>query len=196
MIASLNWNKSDGLVPAVIQDANSHEVLMLGYMNAESLELTQKTSKVTFYSRTRKAIWTKGETSGNFLHVVEILPDCDQDALLIRARPEGPTCHRGTETCFESEIAFLSELEEVIAGRFKDRPKGSYVTSLIERGTDRMAQKVGEEAVETVIASKNPDLETFEGEASDLLFHLMVLLRAKGSSLGRLSALLKSRHSK
>lgn len=194
MTMQLNWGKSDGLVPAIIQHAESHEVLMLGYMNAESLELTRKSGKVTFYSRTRQSLWVKGETSGNFLHVVEILPDCDQDALLIRARPEGPTCHRGTETCFGSGISFLQELEEVVAGRFRDKPKGSYVTRLIEEGLDRMAQKVGEEAVETVIASKNPDQDTFESEASDLVFHLMVLLQARGSSLEKLCAVLKKRH--
>lgn len=193
----MNFGKSDGLVPAIIQDADSGRVLMLGYMNAESLELTRKSGKVTFFSRTRQSIWLKGETSGNFLNVVEIAPDCDQDALLIRARPDGPTCHRGTETCFdEAGISFLNDLDKIIEGRFKDRPKGSYVTSLIEDGLDRMAQKVGEEAIETVIASKNPDLAEFEGEASDLLFHLMVLLESRGSSLAKLSALLKKRHSK
>jgi phosphoribosyl-AMP cyclohydrolase / phosphoribosyl-ATP pyrophosphohydrolase len=195
MTMKINWSKSpDGLVPAIIQDAESGRVLMLGYMNAESLELTRKNGHVTFYSRTRQSLWVKGETSGNFLHVVEIQPDCDQDALLIRARPEGPTCHRGTETCFDSGVAFLGQLQEVIASRFKDRPQGSYVTRLIEEGPDRMAQKVGEEAVETVIASKNQDLGDFEGEASDLLFHLMVLLQQKGSSLSRLAALLEKRH--
>ena len=180
---NLNWGKSDGLVPAIIQDADSDRMLMLGYMNAESLKLTRESGKVTFYSRTRQSLWVKA-TSGNFLHVVEILPDCDQDALLIRARPDGPTCHRGTETCFdeksveESGIAFLGELGKVVQGRFKERPKGSYVTSLIEEAWTGMAQKVGEEAIETVIAAKNPDLAEFEGEASDLLFHLMVLLEA------------------
>jgi len=196
MNTELNWGKSDGLVPAIIQDADSGRVLMLGYMNAESLELTRRSGQVTFYSRTRQSIWLKGETSGNFLRVVEISPDCDQDALLIRARPDGPTCHRGTETCFESELGFLHELEKTIQDRFDNRPKGSYVTSLIERGLDRMAQKVGEEAIETVIASKNPDLAELEGEASDLLFHLMVLLRARGSSLSRLCVLLAKRHPK
>jgi phosphoribosyl-ATP pyrophosphohydrolase/phosphoribosyl-AMP cyclohydrolase len=197
----LNWGKSDGLVPAIIQDAESGRVLMLGYMSAESLELTRKSGKVTFYSRTRQSIWLKGETSGNYLNVVEISPDCDQDALLIRARPDGPTCHRGTETCFEETassggISFLNELHKIIQGRFKERPKGSYVTSLIEDGLDRMAQKVGEEAIETVIASKNPGLTEFEGEASDLVFHLMVLLEARGSSLAKLSEFLRKRHSK
>jgi phosphoribosyl-ATP pyrophosphohydrolase/phosphoribosyl-AMP cyclohydrolase len=201
MSMELHWSKAEGgLLPAIIQDAGTGKVLMLGYMNAESLQRTQETGRVTFFSRSRQSLWVKGETSGNFFNVVELQPDCDSDALLIRVRPEGPACHRGTETCFDQAqgegIGFLSELQEVIAGRFRDKPKGSYVTSLIERGTDRMAQKVGEEAVETVIASKNPDLETFEGEASDLLFHLMVLLQARGSSLARLSALLRKRHAK
>jgi phosphoribosyl-ATP pyrophosphohydrolase/phosphoribosyl-AMP cyclohydrolase len=190
----LHWEKyADGLMPAIVQDAETSEVLMLGYVNRESLALTEKTGHVTFYSRSRQSLWKKGETSGNFLHVTDIRPDCDQDALLIRARPEGPTCHRGTESCFTP--LFFEELEAIVAQRLRDRPEGSYVTKLAERGIDRMAQKVGEEGVETVIAAKNPDLGAFEGEAADLIFHLTVLLQAKGSSLRKISDLLAKRHS-
>ena len=191
----MNFEKSEGgLIPAVIQDAESHRVLMIGYMNRESYEKTLETKKVTFFSRSRQSIWVKGETSGNFLDVVEISPDCDGDALLIKASPVGPTCHRGTTACFDSELGFLTELEAVIESRKSASPETSYVAKLFARGLDRIAQKVGEEAVETVIAAKNSDAAVFESEASDLLFHLMVLLKAKGSSLGSLVRLLKTRH--
>ena len=191
----LSWAK--GLLPAIIQDAETGEVLMLGYMNAESLEKTQETGRVTFYSRSRQRLWTKGETSGNFLDVVEIQPDCDKDALLIRARAHGPTCHRGTRSCFdaaEGAQGVLARLESTIRQRFESAdPGASYVARLAHAGIDRMAQKVGEEAVETVIASKNPEVEPFESEAADLLFHLLVLLHARGSSLARVTAILEGR---
>ncbi len=198
---TLNFEKSiDGLLPAVIQDAQSLKVLMLGYMSAESLELTRQSGRVTFYSRSRKSLWLKGETSGNFLNVVKIHEDCDHDAILILARPEGPTCHQGTQSCFaEVEgsvggIGFLEELEGVVESRIRERPQSSYVTQLLDKGLDRIAQKVGEEAVETIIAAKNPELAPLESEAADLLFHLMVLLKVRGSSLARLARVLEQRH--
>ena len=190
----LNWNKTDGLIPAVIQDAQSGQVLMLGYMNSESLRLTQETGLVTFFSRSRQSLWVKGETSGNALEVVEIQPDCDQDALLVKVKPRGPVCHRKTPTCFDREFDFLTELDVVIQIRLQDQPANSYISKLTQGGLDRVAQKVGEEAVETVIAAKNEDLVPLENEAADLLFHLMVLLRYKNSSLARSVDLLKRRH--
>jgi len=192
----LNWNKSEGLVPAIIQDSKTEKVLMLGYMNSESLEKTLESKKVVFFSRSRQSLWVKGETSGNFFHVVDIQPDCDGDALLVKVTPEGPACHRNTETCFDVSpaIRFLEGLEEIIDERLKNPEAGSYVASLKERGLDRIAQKVGEEAVETVIASKNGDSAKFEEEAADLLFHLMVLLKFKNSSLERVADQLKGRH--
>jgi phosphoribosyl-ATP pyrophosphohydrolase/phosphoribosyl-AMP cyclohydrolase len=199
---TVDWRKSDGLVPAVIQDADSGTVLMVGYMNEESLAKTRETGKVTFFSRSREKLWTKGETSGNFLNFVSAKIDCDGDALLVQARPQGPVCHLGTRTCFGEDkpnttdgLAFLNELTSVIAGRFESPDESvSYVAKLIKAGADRMAQKVGEEAVETVIASKNSDLATLENEAADLLFHLMVLLRSKGSSLREITRVLEGRH--
>jgi phosphoribosyl-ATP pyrophosphohydrolase/phosphoribosyl-AMP cyclohydrolase len=194
----VNFEKSkDGLLPAVIQDAKTREVLMLGYMNEESLKATRETGLVTFFSRSRQAIWVKGETSGNHLHVVEISSDCDSDAILISANPEGPTCHQGTSSCFDhSQFGFLRELAETIDSRVTKKPEGSYVAKLLGEGLDRIAQKVGEEAVETVIASMKEDPAPLESEAADLLFHLMVLLRAKGTSLPRVIATLERRHRK
>lgn len=198
---NIDWQKGGGLVPAVVVDANSGAVLMLGYMNEESLARTRQSGRVTFFSRSRQTPWTKGETSGHFLDFVDLRVDCDGDTLLVRARPQGPVCHKGTATCFgdaepAAGLGFLAELGRVIDHRFAGNAsvERSYVAKLIAAGADRMAQKVGEEAVETVIASKNSDLAAFEGEAADLLFHLMVLLRAKGSSLARLAAVLQSRH--
>lgn len=198
----MNFAKSaDGLVPAVIQHATTRQVLMLGYMDAAALAQTRATGLVTFYSRSRQQQWVKGETSGHFLHVREILGDCDDDALLILAAPAGPTCHTGATSCFgehrgapAADLDFLAELQEVVAERVRERPAGSYVAKLLDRGLDRAAQKVGEEAVETVIASKNPDLAAFESEAADLLFHLMVLLQARGSALHRVAGVLRERH--
>lgn len=202
----MNFAKmADGLIPAVVQDAATRQVLMLGYMNAEALEQTRKSRRVTFYSRSRQQLWVKGETSGNYLELQQILEDCDQDALLILATPLGPTCHTGATSCFAAlpggapppprvDLSFLPELTAIIAQRVRERPEGSYVAKLLSKGLDRVAQKVGEEAVETVIAAKNPDQDTFESEGADLLFHLMVLLELRGSSLGQLAEVLRSRH--
>jgi phosphoribosyl-ATP pyrophosphohydrolase/phosphoribosyl-AMP cyclohydrolase len=198
---SIDWQKNDGLVPAIVQDADTSRVLMLAYMNQESLEITEKTKKVTFYSRSRKALWTKGETSKNYLEYVSMKIDCDGDTLLVQARPLGPVCHEGTDTCFgdekNSNLTFLNQLTATIGSRFEepDQEK-SYVAKLVASGLDKIAQKVGEEAVETVIAAKNSNQSEFEGEAADLLFHLMVLLRAKNSSLDNVAAVLKARHKK
>lgn len=199
---NIDWQKMNGLVPAVVQDADTRNVLMVGYMNEVSLAKTRETGKVTFFSRSRNELWTKGETSGNFLNFVSFKIDCDGDALLVEARPTGPACHLGTQTCFGDAgagskfgLSFLSELTQVIDSRFNSSDEASsYVAKLIKAGPDRMAQKVGEEAVETVIASKNSDLSTLENEAADLLFHLMVLLKAKGSSLQQITRVLEARH--
>jgi phosphoribosyl-ATP pyrophosphohydrolase/phosphoribosyl-AMP cyclohydrolase len=195
----LDFNKMNGLLPAVIQDANTGKVLMLGFMNEEALIRTEETGLVTFYSRTRKCLWTKGETSGNTLKVVDMLQDCDHDTLLVKAVPTGPVCHTGTDTCFgeentESGLAFLEYLDEFIAKRHEEMPEGSYTTSLFRSGVNRMAQKVGEEAVETVIEATNGTDERLVYEASDLVYHLIVLLRSKGLSLTDLSRELEKRH--
>ena len=190
----LDWNKGEGLIPAVVQDATTQRVLMLGYMNQESFTQTLETGRVTFYNRSRQSIWVKGETSGNTLSVVDLKQDCDQDAILIQAKPEGPTCHRETGSCFDGELDFLNTLENIIETRIKDGGENSYVNRLFASGLDRVAQKVGEEAVETVIAAKNDDLGNFENEAADLLFHLMVLLRKKDTKLSKLVTVLQKRH--
>jgi phosphoribosyl-AMP cyclohydrolase / phosphoribosyl-ATP pyrophosphohydrolase len=189
-----DFKKMGGLLPAVVQNDADGKILMVGYMDAAALAKTRKTRKVTFFSRSKARLWTKGETSGNFLRLRSIALDCDGDALLVRAVPEGPTCHTGAASCFDSPLAFLAELDAVLVDRLMKKPKGSYTTALLKQGLDRIAQKVGEEAVETVIAAKNKDKEAFLGEAADLIFHLMLLLRAKGSSLGEAAALLRSRH--
>ena len=198
MNSPIDWKKSDGLVPAIVQDAASGKVLMLAYMNQESWALTEESKRVTFFSRSRNRLWTKGETSGNYLDFISAEVDCDGDTLLIQTKAAGPVCHTGTPTCFgqgtESDLNFLSELAKTIDDRFaKPDEEKSYVAKLIAGGIDSMAQKVGEEAVETVIASKNQDITNFEGEAADLLFHLMVLLKAKGSSLKNVAQVLKTR---
>lgn len=189
---------SDGLIPAIIQDSNTLKVLMLGYMNTEAFKITQNTKKVTFYSRTRKTLWTKGETSGNFLHVVDIKKDCDNDTLLITVRPDGPTCHTGQDTCFNEKntntIEFLSYLENVIQSRKKQPVEGSYTNKLFEKGINKIAQKVGEEAVELVIESKDNNEELFLGEAADLMYHYIVLLTQKGYSLQDVVSVLEKRH--
>lgn len=180
---------ADGLVPAIVQDADSLAVLMLGFMNAEALAVTRETGRVTFYSRSRQQIWTKGETSGNYLDVVSIKADCDQDTLLIAARPAGPVCHTGAGTCFgesgskETPTDHLIELENIIVRRRDEKPNGSYVASLFEKGINKIAQKVGEEAVELVIEAKDDDIGKFGSEAADLLFHYLILLTAKGISI-------------
>ncbi|WP_067037110.1 bifunctional phosphoribosyl-AMP cyclohydrolase/phosphoribosyl-ATP diphosphatase HisIE [Allomuricauda sp. CP2A] len=189
----------DNLVPVIIQDATTKNVLMLGYMNQEALEVTRKTQKVTFFSRTKQRLWTKGEESGNFLELVGIKVDCDNDTLLISVNPVGPTCHKGTDTCWAEEnvqgYGFLSTLEEIIASR-KNDPENpdSYVASLFRKGINKIAQKVGEEAVETVIEAKDNDDNLFLNESADLLFHYLILLQAKGYHLDDIAQLLQKRH--
>lgn len=197
----LDFAKGDGLIPAIIQDVRTNKVLMLGYMNEESLEITRQKGLVTFWSRTRKKLWTKGETSGHFLKVQEIIPDCDRDTLLIKAVPLGPVCHTGSDTCFdeknqEDPILFLKELARVIEDRKQHPVPGSYTDHLFRRGVNQIAKKVGEEAVETIIASKDADDEAFLGECADLVYHLMVLLSAKGHSIEDVASFLKGRHGK
>ena len=189
-----DWKKMGGLLPAVVQDDATGAVLMLAYMDAAALKKTRKTKKVTFFSRSKARLWTKGESSGNFLELRSVALDCDGDALLVRAVPRGPTCHTGAGSCFDSTLDFLGDLDKVLVDRLAKRPRGSYTTALLKQGLDRIAQKVGEEAIETVIAAKNKDQKAFIGEAADLVFHLMLLLRAKGSSLGEAAALLRARH--
>ncbi len=199
-IDNLAWEKMDGLIPAIVQDFFDGRVLMQGFMNKAALEATLDTGKVTFWSRSREQIWTKGETSGHTLDLVDIHPDCDGDCLLVRAHPEGPTCHLGTLTCFDGEekvipeLAFLKELERVIAERDKNRPEGSYTTSLLESGIKRIAQKVGEEGVETALAAAAGDDDELLNESADLIYHLLVLLRSRKLELGTLVEVLKVRH--
>lgn len=196
---NLDFEKQGGLIPAIIQDNTTLKVLMLGYMNEESFKKTQETGKVTFYSRTRKCLWTKGETSGNFLNVVSIKEDCDNDTLLIKVNPVGPVCHTGSDTCFNETnqmdgLAFIKYLQDFIDKRHAEMPEGSYTTSLFKKGVNRMAQKVGEEAVETVIEATNGTEEGFIYEASDLIYHLIVLLTSKGMRIETLGEELKKRH--
>jgi phosphoribosyl-ATP pyrophosphohydrolase/phosphoribosyl-AMP cyclohydrolase len=188
----------DGLLPVVIQDADTLRVLMLGYMNAEAFQKTQETCLVTFYSRSRQTLWTKGETSNNYLHVVEMYADCDADTLLIKAVPDGPTCHRGTTACWDTPEAegFLYELERCVQDRHKKMPLGSYTTYLFEKGLNRMAQKVGEEAVETIIEATTGNRAKYIEEASDLFYHLLVLNEQVGVTLADLQTELLSRHKK
>jgi len=190
---------NEGLVPVIIQDATTKNVLMLGYMNAEALEKTKATKKVTFFSRSKQRLWTKGEESGHFLNLVNIKSDCDNDTLLVQVNPVGPTCHKGSETCWnESNIqsfGFLSELESVIKDRRENASKEfSYVASLFNRGINKIAQKVGEEAVEMVIEAKDNNNELFLNESADLLFHYLILLQAKGFKLNDVVSILKQRH--
>jgi phosphoribosyl-ATP pyrophosphohydrolase/phosphoribosyl-AMP cyclohydrolase len=196
----LDFSKySDGLVPAIVQDMDTRVVLMLGFMDQEALRITQETGKVTFYSRTRKKIWTKGEESGHFLQVRQMLPDCDNDTILIKATPAGPVCHTGADTCWSEKNDapdFLFYLEEVIALRKKSDDPHSYVRQLFDKGINKIAQKVGEEAVELVIEAKDDDRERFVNEAADLLFHYLVLLNAKGYNLQSIIDVLQKRHSK
>ena len=195
----IDFNKMNGLVPAIIQDAKTMKVLMLGFMNEEAYNKTVETGKVTFYSRTRNTLWTKGETSGNYLHVVEILNDCDHDTLLIKAIPDGPVCHTGADTCWneknENPIMFLIELQRFIEKRHEEMPEGSYTTSLFKDGCQRMAQKVGEEALEAVIEAVAENNERLVYEASDMLYHLIVLLTSKGLTIEDLANELVERHS-
>lgn len=194
-----DFSKSpDQLIPAVIQDAKTQKVLMLGYMNEAAFEATQKSQKVTFYSRSKQRIWTKGEESGNFLNVDSIHLDCDQDSLLIYANPEGPTCHKGTDTCWGEQnvnsLAFIAELEAIIAQRKAADDQNSYVASLFREGINKIAQKVGEEAVETVIEAKDNNDQLFLEESADLLFHYLVLLQAKGFKFNDIARTLSSRN--
>lgn len=196
---SVDFQKTDGLVPAIIQDHLSNKVLMLGYMNREALEQTLADGKVTFFSRSKNRLWTKGESSSNFLHLIDIAVDCDQDTLLIKARPDGPTCHTGADTCWnEKNVSndFLQQLENVIRQR-RDQPDDtSYTTSLFKRGINKIAQKVGEEAVELVIEAKDNNADLFLNEAADLLFHYLILLSAKGYELGDVVKILEGRNKK
>lgn len=200
----LDFDKTGGLVPAVIQDNITGQVLMLGYMNQEALDKTQQEGLVTFFSRSKNRLWTKGETSGNTLEVISITQDCDADALLIKVKPNGPTCHTGTTSCFGEEAAagrikaiqFIAQLEEVIQERKANPAEGSYTNFLFEKGVNKIAQKVGEEAVETVIDAVAGKLDTMKGEAADLLYHLLVLLAATGLELKDVVAVLQERHKK
>jgi len=197
---NLAWDKMNGLIPAIVQDAFDGRVLMQGFMNEEALEATMESGKVTFWSRSRQQLWTKGETSGNHLDLVDVNTDCDRDCLLVRARPEGPVCHLGTASCFDREgrvlpeLAFLAELERVIAKRDEKRPLGSYTTRLFEAGTKRIAQKVGEEGVEAALAAVAGDNDELINESADLIYHLLVLLRSRKVELGSVVEVLKSRH--
>lgn len=195
----INFDKMNGLVPAIVQDNRTMKVLMLGFMNREAYEKTVATGKVTFFSRTKNRLWTKGEESGNFLNVVSVKADCDNDTLLIMADPCGPVCHKGTDTCWgeknEQDIMFLKELQDFIDRRHEEMPEKSYTTSLFKAGVNKMAQKVGEEAVETIIEACNGTDERFIYEGADLLYHLIVLLTSKGYRIEDLARELKERHS-
>lgn len=195
----IDFEKSGGLVPAIIQDADTKTVLMLGYMNKEAYEKTVATGLVTFYSRSRKCLWTKGETSNNLLHLVDIKVDCDNDTLLVKVHPDGPTCHKGTDTCWgeeneKSPLLFLAELSDFIEKRHQEMPEGSYTTSLFRDGLNRMAQKVGEEALELVIEATNGTNDRLIYEGSDMLYHLIVLLTHKGLRIEDMAAELRERH--
>jgi phosphoribosyl-ATP pyrophosphohydrolase/phosphoribosyl-AMP cyclohydrolase len=197
-INTLNFEKLNGLIPAVVIDNATHTVLMLGFMNKESLKNTLETKLVTFFSRTRQTLWVKGETSGNFLHLVDIKADCDDDSLLVYAKPDGPTCHTGDFSCFldkaPADISFLSELFELVQRRKAEMPEKSYTTKLFLEGENRIIQKVGEEAIETVIAAKNRDKEEIINEVSDLFFHLFVMLVNQGVTLDEIVKNLEGRH--
>ncbi len=194
----IDFDKGNGLVPAVVQDHLSGKVLMLGYMNEEAVKQTQETSRVTFYSRSKGRLWTKGESSGNYLDFMSLHVDCDSDTLLIKAIPNGPTCHTGADTCFGEDnsgtVSFLDQLESIIEERIKNPDERSYTASLMAKGINKVAQKVGEEAVELVIEAKDNDEELFLNEAADLLFHYMVLLQAKGYKLKDVIQVLMKRH--
>lgn len=194
----VDWKKGGGLAPAIVQHADTGEVLMLGYMNAKALDETQTRGLVTFWSRSKARLWTKGESSGNTLSLVSVATDCDSDAILVRARPAGPTCHTGSHSCFGEtpgpEIGFLGQLSQVIDARAEDDPEDSYTAKLLSKGVLKCAQKVGEEGVETALAAAAEDDDALLGEAADLIFHLMVTLKARGLSLADVTALLAQRH--
>jgi phosphoribosyl-ATP pyrophosphohydrolase/phosphoribosyl-AMP cyclohydrolase len=200
-ITALDWDKNDGLLPAIVQDARSGQVLMLAYMNREALRITLAEKRATFFSRSRNKLWTKGETSSNWLHVLDVEADCDQDTLLVLANPQGPTCHRGTQSCFGDDVAtdaaglsFLMRLESVIAQRISDRPEGSYTARLWSEGPTRIAQKVGEEGVEVALAAVTQNDERLISESADLLFHLALLLKSRNLSLTTAVRELEQRH--
>jgi len=197
----LDWSKGDGLIPAIVQDAATGQVLMLGYMNRDALHTTVSTGNVTFFSRSKGRLWTKGETSGHSLKLVSIVPDCDDDALLVLATPHGPTCHEGTQSCFGDTVnsqahslAFLAELEGVIAQRIADKPEGSYTARMWAQGPTRIAQKVGEEGVEVALAAVTQEDDRLLGEAADLLFHLSILLKSRNLSMPQVVQELERRH--
>jgi phosphoribosyl-ATP pyrophosphohydrolase/phosphoribosyl-AMP cyclohydrolase len=200
-VASLDWTKGDGLLPAIVQHARTGRVLMLGYMNEAALRETLSGGRVVFYSRSRQAPWLKGETSGHFLNVVDVSTDCDRDALLVLADPVGPTCHKGTESCFAEatptdaqRLSFLALLENIIANRIADQPEGSYTARLFSQGPGKIAQKVGEEGVETALAGVSRDDEGLLSESADLVFHLLVLLKSRDLTLEQVVAELRGRH--
>ncbi len=197
-IQKINFDKSEGLLPCIVQDSRTNVVLMLGYMNREALDKTLFEKKLTFFSRTRQRLWTKGETSGNFLHLVEAKLDCDDDTLLFKVKPEGPTCHTGSDTCFNETNVFsgLEFLEAIIQERKKNPKPGSYTNQLFDSGINKVAQKVGEEAVELIIEAKDDNKELFLNEAADLMYHYLVLLTAKGYQLEDVLAVLRQRHNK
>lgn len=193
-MSNLNFQKNHGLIPAIIQDHNTKQVLMLGYMNKEALKITKKTKVVTFWSRSQNRLWTKGETSQNYLKVKKILTDCDQDTLLILVEPQGNTCHRGTYSCFGEETFTFKKLEKIINQRKKEMPSDSQTTSLFKKGLDRIVQKFGEEAIEVVIAAKNKNKELFKNETADLIYNLIVLLSAKETTLDEIIKTLEQRN--
>ena len=195
----IDFNKMNGLVPAIIQDSTTRKVLMLGFMNEEAYRQTLATKRVTFWSRTRSCLWTKGETSGNYLELVSLKADCDNDTLLVEVIPHGPTCHKGTDTCWgetndRNPLLFLTELQDFIYKRHEEMPEGSYTTSLFKDGTNRMAQKVGEEALEAVIEAVSGNNERLIYESSDMLYHLIVLLTSKGLRIEQIAKELEERH--
>ncbi len=196
---NIDFAKGNGLVPAIIQDADTNKVLMLGYMNEESYKKTEETGLVTFFSRSRQTLWTKGETSGNLLHVVSIAVDCDNDTLLIKVHPDGPVCHTGADTCWNEvneaeDVMFLKELQDFIDQRRREMPEGSYTTSLFQKGKRKIAKKLGEEAVECVIGAMADDDENFIYEGADVIYHLIVLLTEKGYRIEDIARELKARH--
>jgi phosphoribosyl-ATP pyrophosphohydrolase/phosphoribosyl-AMP cyclohydrolase len=195
---NIDFAKGNGIVPVVIQDNNTLQVLMVGYMNEDAYIKTSEEKKVTFFSRSKNRLWTKGETSGNYLNVVDILTDCDNDSILIKAQPEGPTCHTGSTSCFGEETpkGFIYKLEQIINQRIIKNTEESYTNKLYKKGINKVAQKVGEEAVELVIEAKDENIELFKSEAADLLYHLLILLKIKGVTLESIEGVLKERHEK
>ena len=194
----IDFTKGNGLVPVVIQDYKTLQVLMVGYMNEEALSKTRKDKKVIFFSRSKNRLWTKGETSGNYLYVEEISADCDNDSILIKVNPAGPVCHTGSTSCFGEETAkgFIYELEHVINQRIENNIKESYTNKLYKKGINKVAQKVGEEAIELIIESRDDNIDLFKNEAADLLYHLLILLKAKGANMQSIEEVLKERHKK